>query len=76
VLVADDGTVAVSDWATADPKAPQHFLYYQGTASPAGDVRALARMVAEFLPTSGRSRTRPSAGASRASSAGARPSQT
>jgi hypothetical protein len=53
VLVADDGTVAVSDWATADPKAPQHFLYYQGTASPAGDVRALARMVAEFLPTSG-----------------------
>ena len=54
ILVATtNGTILVSDWATADPKAPQHFLVYQGTASPAGDVKALARLVTEFLPAGG-----------------------
>ncbi len=54
ILVATaDGTVLVSDWATADPKAPQHFLAYQGAPTTAGDVKALARLITEFLPAGG-----------------------
>ena len=53
ILIAEGGVVGVSDWATVDPKAPQHFLHYNGTATVGGDVTALARLAAEFLPTSG-----------------------
>lgn len=53
VLVGDDGQVYLSDWATVDPKAPQHFLHYSGTASVGGDVRALGKLVTTFLPTTG-----------------------
>lgn len=54
ILVAsEDATVMVSDWATADSKAPQHFLVYQGTPTTAGDVKALARLITEFLPAGG-----------------------
>lgn len=53
VLIGDDGAVGISDWATADPKAPQHFLNYNGTASVAGDVAALGKVLVEFLPTGG-----------------------
>ncbi len=53
VLVGDEGGVYVSDFATADPKAPQHFVHYNGTASFGGDVRALSRVLLEFLPTTG-----------------------
>lgn len=52
-VAADSQTVLVSDWASADPKSPQHFLVYQGTASVVGDVRALARLMTEFLPAAG-----------------------
>lgn len=53
VLVGEDGKVFVSDFATADAKAPQHFLHYNGTASYGGDVKALAAMIVSFLPTTG-----------------------
>ena len=53
VLIADDGSVYVSDWATVDPKAPQHFRNYEGTASVGGDIRALSGVVNDFLPNSG-----------------------
>jgi hypothetical protein len=53
VLIGQDGMVLVSDWATADPKAPQHFRHYNGAASVEGDLRALRDLVTEFLPTTG-----------------------
>ncbi len=55
ILIAEGGAaaVAVSDWATVDPKASQHFLHYNGAASVGGDVKALSRLAVDFLPTTG-----------------------
>lgn len=53
ILVADDGGIWLSDFATTDPTAPQHFSTYQGNATVAGDVKALSRVVSAYLPTAG-----------------------
>ena len=53
VIVADDGRVMVTDWATADPKAPHHYAAYGGVGSVGGDVKALGRVLAAYLPTTG-----------------------
>lgn len=53
ILVCEDGTVRVSDFATADPLAPQHVRAYGGALTPAADVSALGKLIATFLPTSG-----------------------
>ena len=53
ILIADDGGIWLSDFGTTDPGAPQHLPNYSGKATVLGDVRALARVVAAYLPTSG-----------------------
>ncbi len=53
ILIGDDAQSYLSDWATADPKAPQHFLVYSGSATPLHDIRALGRVVTQFLPGGG-----------------------
>lgn len=53
VLLGEDGRVYVSDFATADPKAPQHFLSYAGSATAGGDVKALGRVLTQALPRTG-----------------------
>jgi len=53
ILVGDDGGVYLSDFATADPAAPQHRVHYAGAATKAGDVLALRRLVAKYLPRGG-----------------------
>lgn len=53
LLVTDAGHIWISDFATADPKAPHHFNAYHGEATVKGDIRATAGMISAYLPTSG-----------------------
>lgn len=53
IVAADDGRVLISDFGTADPRATHHFQAYNGVANAAGDIRALRRLIATYLPTRG-----------------------
>ena len=53
VLVGEGVTVYLSDFATADPRAPHHVTAYQGAATIPGDIKAFGRMVSAYLPTTG-----------------------
>ncbi len=53
ILVGDDGSVFLSDFATADPSAPQHAPNYAGSATAAGDILALRRLIGKYLPRTG-----------------------
>ncbi|MFM7321169.1 MAG: protein kinase domain-containing protein [Armatimonadota bacterium] len=53
ILVADDGGILVSDFGSTDPAAPAHEIIYGGQANLSGDVRAMGKLIAALLPTSG-----------------------
>jgi hypothetical protein len=53
VLVADDARILLTDFGTTDPRAPAHAPSYGGTATTAGDVKAMSRLIATYLPTRG-----------------------
>jgi hypothetical protein len=53
ILIGDDGRIFLSDFATADPKAPQHYPTYAGAATVGGDIKALGRVLATYLPNTG-----------------------
>jgi len=53
ILIADDGGIWLSDFATTDPAAPQHYSTYQGKTMVQGDVKALGRVLSAYLPTTG-----------------------
>lgn len=53
ILISENGDIVVTDWATADPSAPQHKAAYAGAATVVGDVRALGHVLSAYLPTTG-----------------------
>ncbi len=53
ILIADDGLVQVCDFGCTDPASPVHAPIYGGRAVPENDVRALGKLTAALLPTSG-----------------------
>ena len=53
VLRDSDGKTLLCDFGTADPNDPRHKPHYAGVASVEGDIRAMARLLADLLPTSG-----------------------
>ncbi|MGC4046865.1 MAG: hypothetical protein QM758_23975 [Armatimonas sp.] len=53
VLVIDGGKTLLCDFGTADPTDPRHRPHYAGAATSEGDIRALARLIADLLPASG-----------------------
>ncbi len=53
ILIGDDQSVRVADFGCTDPSAPMHAPLYGGKAVPENDIRALGKMLAALLPTSG-----------------------
>ncbi len=53
VIVVEGGKTLLSDFATTDPTDPRHKPHYAGAASADGDIRAVARLIADLLPSSG-----------------------
>jgi serine/threonine protein kinase len=53
ILITDEGTVLLTDFGTTDASAPQHKPLYNGNATPENDIRALGKMMAALLPTTG-----------------------
>jgi tRNA A-37 threonylcarbamoyl transferase component Bud32 len=53
ILISEDNTPILVDFATASPAAPQHVRSYNSTANVAGDIRAFGKVLAGLLPTTG-----------------------
>jgi serine/threonine protein kinase len=53
VLVIEGGQTLLCDFGTTDPSDPRHRPHYAGNASVEGDIRAVARLIADLLPASG-----------------------
>ncbi|GAB4467132.1 MAG: hypothetical protein OHK0029_38830 [Armatimonadaceae bacterium] len=53
ILIANDGGIWISDFATTDPTAPQHRSAYKGEVTVQGDITALGRVISAYLPTTG-----------------------
>jgi tRNA A-37 threonylcarbamoyl transferase component Bud32 len=53
ILIGEDAQVYVSDFATTDPNSAAHVPVYQGKATVLGDVKALGRVLAAYLPQVG-----------------------
>ena len=53
IIVGDEGEIFLCDFATADPKATNHLAAYNGKATIAGDIKALSRVLATYLPNAG-----------------------
>jgi tRNA A-37 threonylcarbamoyl transferase component Bud32 len=53
IIISEDGGIFLTDFATVDPSASHHAQVYKGQATVAGDVKALGRVLAAYLPTSG-----------------------
>jgi tRNA A-37 threonylcarbamoyl transferase component Bud32 len=53
ILVGEDAQVYVTDFATTDPNSAAHASTYKGSATVAGDVKALGRVLAAYLPQVG-----------------------
>lgn len=53
VLVIEGGKTLLCDFGTTDPSDPRHKPHYAGAATAEGDIRALARLIADLLPATG-----------------------
>jgi len=53
ILIAEDGSVLVSDFASIDPRDPRHLRIYGGALTASADVDAMAGIITAFLPTTG-----------------------
>lgn len=53
IIIGEDGTPFLCDFATADSKATAHFSAYKGKPSVEGDIKAFSRVLATYLPNSG-----------------------
>jgi serine/threonine protein kinase len=53
VIVVEGAKTLLCDFATTDPSDPRHKPHYAGAASADGDIRAVARLIADLLPASG-----------------------
>jgi Protein kinase domain len=53
ILVADDGSVMLTDFGATDPAAPHHRAVYNGALTVENDIQAMAKLVAALLPTTG-----------------------
>jgi tRNA A-37 threonylcarbamoyl transferase component Bud32 len=53
ILIGEDAQVYVSDFATTDPGSAAHAPIYQGKTTVLGDVKALGRVLAAYMPQVG-----------------------